>query len=261
MEMFLHTIIREAGRMGLSYFDKEFEVEVKSEPFDLLTEADTAINDYLSKIIRETFPTHSITSEELEYHDGEGAYEYEWVIDPIDGTYNFAHGVGIWAVVIALLKDGEPLYSAIYFPVSNQLFYANETGTYLNGKKLSVTHNTKSLAEAHTQTFAGKCYGGYGVEVEKFQKAKIALASAEQVGARHLGHSAALCFMLSGYVDAAFGNCGLDWDYLATFHILRQAGVMVTDSEGKQWERGRQDYVVAVNEGLHTEMLSFFINQ
>lgn len=256
MEQFLHTIIKQAGTLGIEYFKKEFKVSEKSGAHDLLTEADTAVNSFLTTIIKETYPTHAITSEEEAFHAGES--EYEWVIDPIEGTYNFAHGVPMWAVMISLLHNDEPQYSAIYWPISDQLFYANDSGAYINGKRLHIGDNTKTIEQATTCVFAGKPSGEYGREYERYVLARNAIGVAETAGTRHLGTSGALVFLLTGFIDLAFGNWGLDWDYIPTFHILRQGGVIVTDSRGNPWQRGRQDYVLSANQELQASLLAFF---
>lgn len=94
MDTFLKDIIKEAGQIAKGYFDKGVSHEEKSHVADLLTEADLAVSDFLVKKIHETYPDHHIKSEELGEEINPGA-EYEWVIDPIDGTRNFAMGVPV----------------------------------------------------------------------------------------------------------------------------------------------------------------------
>ena len=139
MREFVEKIIREAGALGKSYFEKaEFSVSTKAHRADFLTDADTAVSDYFVHAISQAYPEHGIMTEELDTPIRPDA-EYQWVIDPIDGTMNFKLGIHLWCILVALLKDGEPVLAAAYDPMSHQLYIAEEgKGTTFNGQQVHV---------------------------------------------------------------------------------------------------------------------------
>lgn len=139
MEEFLKTIIREAGEMANTYFARTARTNYsgKSDPDDIVTETDIAVSDFLIKKIHAQFPEHAIVSEELKDEINPGA-EYRWVIDPVDGTRNFAAGIPLWGVLIAVQKNDEAILGAAYIPTSDQLFFAKKVVVRISMARLST---------------------------------------------------------------------------------------------------------------------------
>ena len=151
MKDFLRDITVRAGALSQEYFDKGVTHETKSAISDLVTEADIAVSDFLVKKISEQYPDHQITSEERDQSINPGA-EWEWVIDPIDGTRNFAMGVPLWAILVTVVYRGETFYAAAYNPVAGEMFMAEKgKGATMNdmpikvGDKKSLEHSAGSF--------------------------------------------------------------------------------------------------------------------
>ena len=130
---------KEAGRIQMAYFRKDsLIIESKSSQVDLVTEADKKSEAFILEAIKSTYPDHSILSEETGVTDKKS--QYEWVVDPLDGTTNFAQGIPVFAVSIALKEDGESVLGVVYNPVLDELFHAVKgMGAYLNGRRLFVS--------------------------------------------------------------------------------------------------------------------------
>lgn len=257
MEDFLKSIIKEAGSLALDYFHKGVTFETKSHLSDLLTEADIKTSEFLVHAIHTQFPDHHITSEELKIPINAGA-EYEWVIDPIDGTRNFAHGIPLWCIIIALVHNGETELGAVYNPIAGELFFAKKDhGATLNGLPIHVN-------EKEDFDFATVCFSRmprktevYGDYIERYKDFLENMNRKTDTWIHQLGCMLGWCYMASGGFDYCAQNAGLDHDYLAPVLIAREAGAVVTDSDGNEWKRGRQD-IVGANPKLHPKVMNLF---
>ncbi len=134
----------EAGKVTLDYFRRrDLKSVTKQNDFDVLTEADKASERISIECIRNTYPSHSILSEE----GGSGPAadnEWQWVIDPIDGTTNFKSGLPIYSISIALQHNGESVAGVVFAPYLREMFCACKGGgAFLNGQPIKCTHNTK----------------------------------------------------------------------------------------------------------------------
>lgn len=252
MQEFLKNTIKEAGDIAKEYFLKGVTHKIKANIGDLVTDADIAVSNFLIEKIHDKYPDHHIHTEE-EGDDINSGAQYEWVIDPIDGTRNFAMGVSFWCVMIAVLKDGEVCLSAIYNPLAQELFFAEKgRGAYMNDEKISV-NKVDSLDY------------GFGVAArttntdkeEEYKKVLARLNTDTDVWIHGFGTMLAVCHLANGGIDFMISNCGFDHDYLPCYLICREAGALVTDSEGNDWTRYRRDVVIA-NPNLHPKILELF---
>ena len=151
--MYKQTLI-DATKAGakelMRFFDGTFIISNKEGVNNLVTEADHAADKAIHTVIKNAFPEHGIISEETEETVSES--EYKWIIDPIDGTVNFANGIPICCVSIGLEQKGKMLMGAVYNPVMNEFFFAEKgKGATLNEKKISVS-NKRSINKL-------PCYG------------------------------------------------------------------------------------------------------
>ncbi len=262
MKEFLEKTIREAGELAKGYFVQGMGVEYKTDETgtqqysDIVTTADMAVNRFLVDTISREYPTHKITSEELDTVMGDS--EYEWIIDPIDGTWYFAHSVPVWGIIISIVQSGTPICSAVYFPVSDQLFFADEQHSYLNGKIVKISGPQKNLDTAKPKIFTMRPHGPYGVEFERFQKAVNKYILTREFAPKNFGAASSLVYLITGAFDFAISNGGMVWDFVGPIHILRNAGAVVTDSRGNEWTADQQGYVAASDATLHAEVLSLF---
>ena len=136
LEVAIHAAL-EAGKVLEKYFETEILKEFKEDK-SIVTLADKEAEEIIKKIILQAFPEHSIVAEETGI-DGTGS-EYVWHVDPVDGTRNFANGIPLFAVSIALSYKNEIIVAVVYNPAINSLFYAEKNkGSYLNDKQINVS--------------------------------------------------------------------------------------------------------------------------
>jgi myo-inositol-1(or 4)-monophosphatase len=257
MQDFLKQIIKEGGDLSKEYFDRGVTFKEKTHIADLLTEADIAVNDFLLKKIQETYPDHKITSEEADQIGPEDA-EYEWVIDPIDGTRNFAKGIPSWCVIIAVMRHGEPYLGAVYSPVANELFFAKKDhGASMNGMPIRVCEKKNLDFACGSISSMKKETEVYGRYIEQYKVMQDRLNHETHMWHHHFGNMLGMCYLASGGFDFFIQNAGLDHDYLAPVLIAKEAGATVTNSDGEPWQRGRQD-LVAAPPALHKLFMEFF---
>ncbi|AJY47473.1 inositol monophosphatase family protein [Martelella endophytica] len=137
------TIIRAAGDVALDYFSRleKLTIERKTSGQDTVSEADRNVEETIRKAILERFPEDGLLGEEHGGKDGKSGYT--WVIDPIDGTTVFLHGLPTWTVVIAILADGKPVLSCILVPAQNKLYHAIDgAGAFCNDRPIHVDETT-----------------------------------------------------------------------------------------------------------------------
>lgn len=118
----------------------EFEVKAKDDKGDLVTNFDYEIEEYIINAIKKEYPDFTIVSEE--YNSDASLTDNCFTIDPIDGTVNFAHNIPLWGIQVACIKNGKTCAAVINIPKLNELYYADETGAYMNGKPIHVSSDT-----------------------------------------------------------------------------------------------------------------------
>ena len=248
MEIFIKETIVKAGALALTHFRAGVSARTKSSPADLVTEADDQVSDLIIRHIQANYPSHHIYSEERTERINQGA-EYEWVIDPIDGTRNFAMGIPVWCVMIALLRHGELLMNAIYNPIAGHLFFAKKgVGSFMNDKPLGV-NRIASLDHSMGVIVADNG----GVSAVRFQWA-INEFLKRSGWLKNFGTMLPACHLAAGGMDFFANNCGMDYDYLPCVLICQEAGAIVTTMEGKPWTREHRDIVIATPE-IHGQVL------
>jgi myo-inositol-1(or 4)-monophosphatase len=191
-------------------------ITYKTDKSDIVTEADEQANRIITTVIENEFPDHSIFSEESAFVEGDSPYK--WVIDPVDGTGNFAHGNPQYSVSIALLEDGRPVLGVVYVPETDETFHAIEGQAAFKGDTKIVTTDRDSLDES--MLLSG--YDPDGSFLTHFYD--------ETQGVRSLGSAALnLCYLANGSADAVWEYDTYPWDVAAGLVIARMAGARVTD--------------------------------
>lgn len=253
MQDFIRSTIKEAGEMAKEYFYHGVSRKAKANLGDLVTEADVAVSNFLIDKIHKQYPTHHIHTEEASDDINPGA-QYEWVIDPIDGTRNFATGIPFWCNMISVLKDGEVFLAAIYNPIANELFFAEKgKGSFCNEKQMRV-NNVESLDYSFGHVFRGD----YDVNTDMlFRKALSNIINNTSVWTHNFGNMLGACYIAKGSIDFYVNNTGQDHDYLPVSLICKEAGAIVTDSSGNEWKRDRRDIIIS-NPKLHSKVLKLF---
>lgn len=203
---------------------------------DLVTDADLAAQIVVSQALVAAFPDHGFLGEEgsIGIHAAQQSANehsaYRWVVDPLDGTTNYAHGLPQYAVSIALLFEGIPVLGVIYDPEADELFSAIEgQGAWLNDRPIITSRRTEI---SHALVAAGLSPNLRGDSVEIRNLVRMLLACQ---GLRRLGSAALnLCYVACGRLDGYWGGTLKIWDIAAGVLIVRQAGGIVADFSGDE---------------------------
>jgi len=247
---------RKAGTVHMKYFRSSHKIFTKSNSFNLLTIADTEAERKIVSFIKEKFPTHNFFGEEYKYPKTDS--DYCWIIDPLDGTNNFALGFPIFCSSIALTYKGQLIVGVVYDPVRNELFFAQKgNGAFLNGRRIYV-NKVNSLKRAILIT--GFYYSRGKEMIMTLETIKEFLLK-HVVGIRRLGAAALdLCYVASGRA-AGFWEFELNpWDFAAGKLIIEEAGGKVTGKSGEDIFLFDKNFIVASNGIIHSSMLKV-INQ
>ncbi len=239
-----------AGALVLKkYFNGQFTIASKTGLNDLVTQADNEAEDEIIKVIRQQFPEHFILSEEA----GELTTEsnIKWIIDPIDGTVNFAHGIPICCVSIGVEQDGEMILGVVYNPFMNEFFFAEKgKGATLNDKKISVSTKSDLGTSCLVTGFPYAYLDMPNGPLQVFEK-----MIRQGIPVRRLGSAALdLCWVAAGRFDGFYEHNLKAWDSAAGFLIVEEAGGMVTDFSGNYYSP-YQPSIAATNGHIHEEML------
>lgn len=237
------------------FFNQSFTVSTKEGINNLVTEADHASEKAIIDIIRKNFPDHYILSEEV----GAIAQDsnYKWIIDPIDGTVNFAHGIPLCCVSIAVEHNGEMVLASVYNPNMDELYFAEKgNGATLNEKPIKVSQKNKvinaCLVTGFPYTYLDAPNGPLQI-FERFIRKGIPV--------RRLGSAAIdLCWVAAGRFDGFYEHKLEAWDSAAGWLIVEEAGGKVTDFKGEKFSP-YQPHVLATNGIIHDEMLALINNK
>lgn len=213
---FLIKIVKQAAKL----IDSNFIVNTKGDKGDLVTDLDYKVELFLTNKMKKYYPDFDIVSEE--FNAGKKLSKNCFTIDPIDGTINFANNLPLWAIQVACIKDGETCASVIYAPKLNELYYADETGAYLNGKKIHV-NSSNIQASLYVIECATEDKTGYIKKVVPYSiHARATYCSAINYAWVARGSLGAAVFMLKNL-----------WDYVPGLYLVKQAGGAVIDKSNK----------------------------
>ncbi len=237
MHPMLNTAIKAARRAGAIINRASLDLErlqvARKGPKDYVTEVDHAAEEAIIDILRTAYPDHGFLGEESGTHlaagqEEGGQAEFQWIIDPLDGTTNFIHGVPIYAVSIALAQRGQITQAVIYDPARNELFTASRGGgAFLNDRRVRVSGRLRyhdALLGAHLPR---SVVGSIGT---RFEKVMSECAAARRLGSTVLD----LAYVATGRLD---GFCGYNlkpWDMAAGGLLVLEAGGLIADFEGEQ---------------------------
>jgi myo-inositol-1(or 4)-monophosphatase len=239
----------------LRFFNQSFTISNKEGVNNLVTEADHAAEKAIIAVIHGAFPDHQILSEEA----GAIAQDspYKWIIDPIDGTVNFAHGIPLNCVSIGIEKDGEMIMAAVYNPHLNELYFAEKgKGATLNDKPIRVSTQDKTINACLVTGFPYTYINTPNGPLEIFER-----FVRKGVPVRRLGSAAIdLCWVAAGRFDGFYEHKLEAWDSAAGYLIVEEAGGKVTDHLGNKFSV-YQHQVLATNGRIHDEMVEVINNK
>jgi len=245
----LERLARQAGRILSDSYGKDHQVNFKGT-IDLVTEVDQASETFLIGEVTRLFPGHSFLAEESGASAGQT--ENLWIIDPLDGTVNYAHGVPFFCVSIAYSYRGEVKLGVVYDPVRDELFAAERgQGARLNGNPLQASSPTELIKSLLVTGFAYDIAHADQDNLDNFVK-----FSKLSQGVRRLGSAALdLCYVAAGRLDGYWELSIKAWDIAAGALIAEEAGATVTKANGEPAYLRPPLSVLAAGPVIHAKIL------
>jgi myo-inositol-1(or 4)-monophosphatase len=254
------AICEQASRAGGSVLNdwvERFSVREKG-PSDLVTEADFASQETVRKVLLSAFPDHDFLSEEEPSKSASeqvaagksGGQRYRWIVDPLDGTTNYVHGVPEFAVSIALEHAGEVLVGCVFNPVSGECFTAERgSGACLNGRRLAASRTTRLSHALVAASFPAQVEPGSRALTD-FNRVVVACQAIRRTGSAALN----LCYVAAGRFDAYWAHDTKIWDVAAGSLLIREAEGLITAFDGSPLRLNHPEFIAASTEELHREL-------
>ena len=243
----IQELARQVGQMQKENLGRrDLVMNRKSSSIDMVTEIDKRSETMIVDFLRREYPDHAILAEESGASGQES--EYRWVIDPLDGTTNYAQGLPIFAISIALEHRGDPLLGVVYAPATGEMFSAiRGQGAYCNGKRLQVAQKTE-LAECVLATGFP-----YDIATHPVNNVDYFVSMATKTRAvRRMGAAAYdLAGVASGVFDGFWELCLSPWDVAASVLFVQEAGGIVVP-----FRNDRKISIVAGNQTISAQIMS-----
>lgn len=229
-QTFLQESLKEAAKIANESFGKVSGKTKEGDYTQVLTETDIAIGKLLVEKVKEAYPDYNIIDEEAGVVDN--GSEFTWVIDPIDGTSNFAVGIPTYGIMMGLLKNESPIAGGFIIPPTGELYLAEKgSGTTLNGKKVTVTKEENLL----------NCLVAYGIDGHKdnpeLTRSQIKTLGEIVLNIRNLRSSGSepvdVGYVASGRYGARLNEHAKIWDMVAPQIIIEEAGGVFTSFSGE----------------------------
>ncbi len=247
---FLHTAIRaarEAARIQKFHLGGDLEIETKSTDADLVTKVDRICEERIRKILLSAYPDHTVLGEE---GGQDHAASHRWIVDPLDGTLNYAHGFPFFCVSIGLEIEGRLEVGVVMDASRDELFTAERGhGAHLNGRPIRVTCET---APNRAMLATGFAYNPESASenIRVFERVLPKVRSVRRPGAAALDLSYVACGRLDAFWELKLNP----WDVAAGILLIQEAGGAVTDGGGEPYRLGDR-VLVASNGHLHSKLL------
>jgi len=262
MKQILHKALKEAGKILLQNFGRISGFEVKESQSSIVTQTDVDSEKRIMQIISEAFPQHNLLGEETGFQYKKS--EYTWVVDPIDGTSNFAAGIPWFGVIICVLKNLKSEMAGCWLPVQNQLYFAERgKGSTLNEEAITVSKETelKNVLVAYSLDYSD-------VPGKTEREAQLIQQLVQNVrNLRSTNCLVDLCYTSDGKLGACINQTTKIWDIAGPALIIEEAGGIATDLIGKPFDYTISEFdyernfdIVASNKFLHAQLIKI-INQ
>lgn len=223
-------------------------------PADLVTDADLASQSAIEQLLRTRFPQHAFLGEESEAADRERALESGkpiWVVDPLDGTANFVHGLLSFSVSIALIDGGKPAVGVVYDPMLNVMYAATAGGQVTkDGKPIQVS-GCESIEQAMVCCSFRPGVRRTDPEIEQFLNVLERSQSLRRLGSAALN----LCYLAEGSLDSYWATSVKPWDVAAGYLIAQSAGAAFSHIDGGEFDMWNPKFVASGSERLQAAML------
>ncbi len=238
-----------AGDIIREGYGNNFQIEYKTSEKNLVTEIDKKSEKAIIDFISKKYPTHNILSEESGEYKKES--DYLWVIDPLDGTTNFAHGLPIFAVSIGVMKKDEIIAGVVY-DVMRNIFYSAEkgNGSFANEKKITVSNNDKLGSGVLVTGFPYNVAENPDKAFERFESLTKKARAVRRLGSAAID----FCYVASGVFDGFWEVSLQPWDLCAGKLIVEEAGGIVTDFSGSEIDIFSPQ-ILASNKKIHQKII------
>lgn len=252
-EEFLLDVLPRAGQMVRRYFLADALPKKKKGKLDFVTAADLAVDEFLRKQITKEYPSIPILTEETapkDYQDYRNE-ELLWIVDPLDGTSNFARGDSNFSISVGCVAYGEPLVGGLFAPIHSRLFWARKDTDVArwNGRKIQVSQ----VSDLHEATVCTDWSHILSTRDQTTTFLKAVFGQVRQI--KILGSAATdISLLARGGVDIYHHVHLMPWDTAASSLIAQKAGAIVTDTKGNPWNVFTPDILTA-NPILHEKML------
>ena len=243
-----------AGELMKARFNTGFRIDNKEGMNNLVTEVDHASEKLIVDIIQKEFPDHFILSEEVGEIKMDSAYK--WIIDPIDGTVNYANGIPICCVSIGVEHEGKMIMGAVFNPFMQEFYFAEKgAGAFLNDQPIRVSEKEHVIESCLVTGFPYTYLDSPNGPLEVFGR-----LIKKGIPVRRLGSAAIdLCWVAAGRFDGFYEHKLNAWDSAAGFLLVEEAGGKVTDFEGNPYSP-YQPHIVATNGKIHSDLLGWISN-
>lgn len=240
---------RAAGRIQVQALGRPHTIGYKGET-DLVTEVDRASEKTIVERIRRTFPDHDFLLEESPFRPKGSSFL--WIVDPLDGTTNYAHGLPHFCSSIALEHKGHTLVGVVFDPIRRELFTAlRGGGAFLNGRRIRVSRETRLIRSMLATGFPKNIRTVRDKNLRRFARALLEVRGIRRSGSAALD----LCYLAAGRIDGYWVLNLAPWDSAAGILAAREAGARVTDLNGKPTRFGCHG-IVATNGKIHAALLN-----
>lgn len=257
----------EAGEVILKFQKKRQMLNITNKGAEgIASDADEASEKVIIDLIKEHYPKHEILSEEdfskknQKTFSGIHKKDFLWIIDPLDGTNNFVNGIPIYAISMALMHKGQEVAGLVYNPLSGECFFAaKDYGAFLIDFRINPLKKNQLIQKVNDKKMEDCIFSPAPVYdiAHKFER-QLSAFRKSIVGARavrRLGSAALeLCYVANGNFDGYWEKNLKPWDVAAAILICREAGVKVTDFDGKKYNI-LKDSIIAASDPLHSRIL------
>ncbi|MBN1755791.1 inositol monophosphatase [bacterium] len=244
---FTLSLARKAGSLLKTGFTLKKDISLKNGR-ELVTEYDLASEKLIIEAIRREYPGHCIMAEETLTH--EISKGYCWIVDPLDGTNNYAHGFPVFAVSLALALDQEIILGVIFDPLRDEMFYTEHGYSFLNGDRIRVGAQKRLMDSLLATGFPYDLTADNENNLDLFMKFSV-----QALGLRRAGSAALdLAYVAAGRLDGFWELKLKPWDMAAGSLLVKNAGGIISGFNGKDWTI-KTDRIVAANPHIHNQMM------
>lgn len=222
-------------------------------PADLVSEADIGSQEAIRELVLAKYPDHAFVGEEdVSPSKNAETAEFTWIVDPLDGTTNYVHGLENYCVSVALQQGADIVAGCIYDPIRERAFTATlGMGAFCNGESMRVS-SVKSVSNALIAASLPARVEPDSGEVTRFLEVMFRCQALRRLGSAALN----LCYVASGNLDAYWATSVKKWDVAAGLLLVKEAGGIVSNIDGSPVDIEKPWFVVSAQEALHREMVS-----